>query len=231
MGEEKKLTGVNQEYEKVIQYIYGRVQDGSLMIGSKLPTERAIAEELDIGRNSIREALSTLSGMGIIRRVQGSGNYISGDVGSAIQQIIQMMLALGSITKKDICEFRRVIDKSICGILLNKGLSEDYRDTIERILANMKVEQELPVEPDKSFHEILVRATENNIFITIMQSLTKIYREWIDRALVKTDARQKDMLYEVHFNMYKGLVDKNKDQVMNAIDRHYDFIDGLVEDN
>ena len=43
--------------------------------------------------------------------------------------------------------------------------------------------------------------------------------------------RQKDMLYEVHFNMYKGLVDKNKDQVMNAIDRHYDFIDGLVEDN
>ena len=76
-----------------------------------------------------------------------------------------------------------------------------------------------------------MRATENNIFITIMQSLTKIYREWIDRALVKTDARQKDMLYEVHFNMYKGLVDKNKDQVMNAIDRHYDFIDGLVEDN
>ena len=49
--------------------------------------------------------------------------------------------------------------------------------------------------------------------------------------MVKTDARQKDMLYEVHFNMYKGLVDKNKDQVMNAIDRHYDFIDGLVEDN
>jgi GntR family transcriptional repressor for pyruvate dehydrogenase complex len=64
------------EYEKAIQYIYSLMQDGILQNGSKLPTERTIAETLGIGRNSTREALSILHGMGMIERVQGSGNYI-----------------------------------------------------------------------------------------------------------------------------------------------------------
>lgn len=68
---------VTSEYEKAIQYIYSLMQDGTLQNGSKLPTERTIAETLGIGRNSTREALSILHGMGMIERVQGSGNYIS----------------------------------------------------------------------------------------------------------------------------------------------------------
>ena len=71
-----------QEYTKAIGYIYELVNDGTLEVGSKLPTERAIAQQLGIGRNSTREALSILHGMGIIERRQGSGNYISSDAGN-----------------------------------------------------------------------------------------------------------------------------------------------------
>lgn len=42
---------VTSEYEKAIQYIYSLMQDGTLQNGSKLPTERTIAETLGIGRN------------------------------------------------------------------------------------------------------------------------------------------------------------------------------------
>lgn len=230
MGEDKRHTGTNQEYEKVIQYIYDQIKEGKLVLGSRLPTERAIAEELDIGRNSIREAMSTLSGMGIIRRVQGSGNYISGDAGTAIQHIIQIMLALGSINKKDICEFRRTIDKAVCSVLLNRGLPEDYQETIRVILGNMLVEKELPVEPDKSFHEMLVLATENKILITIMESLIKIYRHWIDKALEKTDYSQREEFYELHVRIFEGLVSSDREKVMEAIDEHYDIIDMLVSE-
>ena len=55
---EKQTT---QEYEKAIAYIIDRIKEGSLQLGSKLPPERKIAEELGIGRNSIREAISILS--------------------------------------------------------------------------------------------------------------------------------------------------------------------------
>ena len=62
---EKQTT---QEYEKAIAYIIDRIKEGSLQLGSKLPPERRIAEELGIGRNSIREAISILHGMGLIER-------------------------------------------------------------------------------------------------------------------------------------------------------------------
>ena len=82
---EKQTT---QEYEKAIAYIIDRIKEGSLQLGSKLPPERRIAEELGIGRNSIREAISILHGMGLIeqlcvkacRRVYPSVAY--GDAGT-----------------------------------------------------------------------------------------------------------------------------------------------------
>ena len=40
---EKQTT---QEYEKAIAYIIDRIKEGSLQLGSKLPPERRIAEEL-----------------------------------------------------------------------------------------------------------------------------------------------------------------------------------------
>ena len=42
---------VTSEYEKAIQYIYSLMQDGTLQNGSKLPTERTIAEHLAVSRN------------------------------------------------------------------------------------------------------------------------------------------------------------------------------------
>ena len=48
------------EYEKAIEYIFKMIQNEELKVGSKLPTERFIAETLNIGRNSTREALSIL---------------------------------------------------------------------------------------------------------------------------------------------------------------------------
>ena len=65
-----------QEYEKGIAYIFDMIENGTLKVGSKLPPERAIAEEVGVGRNSIREAISILHGMGFIDRVQGSVNYV-----------------------------------------------------------------------------------------------------------------------------------------------------------
>ena len=50
-----------REYQKAIDYLCGLVKEGELKIGSKLPTERRLAETLSIGRNSTRERKAWLS--------------------------------------------------------------------------------------------------------------------------------------------------------------------------
>lgn len=217
------------EYEKVIHYIYELIQNGTLIVGSKLPTERAIAEELKIGRNSTREALSILHGMGMIERVQGSGNFISKNAGRSISQILRMMLALGTISKREVFEFRRVLDRSVCDILIEKGFTKEKKTYFEENLQNMKsAKGKRLTEVDKEFHDALIIATENVLFITIMEAVTEVYREWIDAALQKANDEEKKKLLHYHHDIFQSILDQNKGEMHVSINRHYDLIEEML---
>lgn len=221
-----KNTDVQMEYEKAIDYIFGMIQNKALTVGSKLPTERAIAQELNIGRNSTREALSILHGMGMVKSVQGSGNYICADANKTIFQILTVMLALGSITQKDVCEFRRAMEKTVCMLLLEKGISEDADKEMKSLLDNMKNDQ--PVRSDREFHALLVTSAHNELLSTIMGAVMTVYQEWIDLVLKKADPQTKDILVSYHEDIYNGIKNKSESLVNEAIDKHYDLIEELL---
>lgn len=89
-----------REYQKVISYLSQMIASGELAIGSRLPTERSLAETLSIGRNSTREALRMLEHTGVIVCRRGSGNYLTGNVSRPITEMVHMMLLLGQTDRK-----------------------------------------------------------------------------------------------------------------------------------
>lgn len=218
------------EYEKAIDYIDDLIQNGDLCIGSRLPTERVIAEHLSIGRNSTREALSILHGMGMIRRVQGSGNYVTGDARRAIRQICMMMLALGKITKWDICEFRRVLEKSACMLLAPRGLSEEYRQKFQEIIEGVETadEKQQP-KLDRDFHALLLETTGNALMITILDAVSEVYQEWIDIVIQKAGEDEKARLLAYHNGIYTSLADMDIDLALRFVDNHYDLIEEMLK--
>lgn len=217
------------EYEKAIDYILSMIQQGELTVGSKLPTERAIADRLSIGRNSTREALSILHGMGMVDRVHGSGNYISENANGTMRQMLVMMLALGTITKKDICEFRRVMEKATCTLIISKGLREEHRLQLEKILSDMKkASGKKQAALDKELHLLLIRASENSLLETIMSAVMTVYRDWIDVALSKAGSDAKAKLRDCHNGIVGGLASGDADEVSRNIDAHYDLTEELI---
>lgn len=221
--------GNSQEYEKGIAYIFDMIENGTLKVGSKLPPERAIAEEVGVGRNSIREAISILHGMGFIDRVQGSGNYVSKNVGQSIHQTIKIMLALGSVTKEEICEFRRVMEKAVCNMLIDRDIETPLKENISNLLTKMKnVDGKELADVDKQFHDALIVATGNNLWITIMEAVTEIYGEWIDYVIGYINAPDREKLMLCHEDIYNNLLAGDKKQMLAAIDKHYDMIEGLL---
>ena len=81
---------------------------------------------------------------------------------------------------------------------------------------------------DKQFHDALIVATGNNLWITIMEAVTEIYGEWIDYVIeyIYTPDREKLML--CHENIYNNLLAGEKKQMLAAIDEHYDMIERLL---
>ncbi len=65
------------KYQSVYYTIINQIEDGLYKETSKLPSERALAEELKVSINTIRKALSMLIESGYINSRHGSGYYIS----------------------------------------------------------------------------------------------------------------------------------------------------------
>ena len=217
------------EYEKVITYIYHKMQSGELIVGSKLPTERALAKELGVGRNSAREALSILTGMGMVKRVHGSGNYIEKNAHKAIQQIITMTLALGTITGSNILEFRRNMEKTVCQVVMEKGLSEKQKAHIKEIVSKMeKSDQEERLYLDKEFHDSLIRATDNPVFVTILEAISEVYREEMREVIEKTDDETAERFFKIHEGIYQGIANEDSSKALSYIEEHFNLVEEMI---
>lgn len=54
------------------------IRERRLPPGSALPSERQLAEDLDLSRMTVRRAMEELAGTGLIEKRQGSGTYVRG---------------------------------------------------------------------------------------------------------------------------------------------------------
>ncbi|MEM9839374.1 MAG: GntR family transcriptional regulator [Pseudomonadota bacterium] len=77
-GEQEVVTSARAlpKSLQVSEMLIREIASGRLADGSRLPSERKMAADLGIAIGTLRKALATLEEKGLLRRVQGSGNYI-----------------------------------------------------------------------------------------------------------------------------------------------------------
>lgn len=220
---------ITMEYQKAIDYIFQMIKEGKLIVGSKLPSERDIAESLGIGRNSTREAISILRGMGLIESIHGSGNYIAKDSGRTIWNIVSVMLAMGSITMKDILEFRRVMSRSVIELIFRNGFDDEDRQHMEKILDEMKFAsgRELVIL-DQEFHVTLIRATKNPLFVIVMEAIAEVYHESMSKVIGESDEETAMKFLNLHRKICDSMVDRDEEACLKYMDEHFDLAESRL---
>ena len=63
--------------DQVRDSLIALIRSGELKDGEKLPTEQQLSAMFGVGRSSIREAVQSLIGLGIIEMRPGRGAYVS----------------------------------------------------------------------------------------------------------------------------------------------------------
>lgn len=63
-------------YRQIVQYICDKVANGEWPIGSRLPSQRALAESFSVNRSTISTAIDELTSYGIIAGKSGAGTQI-----------------------------------------------------------------------------------------------------------------------------------------------------------
>src|SRR3989338_9129840 len=88
------------------------IERAGLEIGDRLPPEVSLAEQLGVGRSTIREALNRWEGLGLIRRRRGDGTYLSARV-QATKGPVSTMLRLEGEALLRLIEVRRALEGAV----------------------------------------------------------------------------------------------------------------------
>lgn len=73
------LDGAGPKHEQLFARLMGELANGRLKPGDVLPPEPIMAEQLNLARSTVRQALAQMERNGLLRRVRGKGTYIHED--------------------------------------------------------------------------------------------------------------------------------------------------------
>ena len=212
-------VGQGKAYEKVIDYIQGEILKGDLKRGEKLPPERELAELLGVGRNSVREAMRTLSLMGFISSTQGAGNFVSCNLEKNLAESTRMMMMLNETDYRQISELRQGLESQ--AILL----------AAERIAQEMRgAGMEQSVALDKELHGIIGEASGNRLIMVILRALAETIDSFIDdmhRRIMSNEDLGKRLL-DAHQGIVLALVDRNGPEAVRMMREHFRVVDEAI---
>lgn len=159
-----------ERYEQTLSKLREFLGSGALPDGDRLPPERALADELQVGRRSLRRALSVLEEEGQISRHQGRGTFVralSAVPAHGIDRILEHTNPL------EVIEVRLSIEPVMARLAALRASRCDI-DKLAR-LAEETAQAEDPVvyeKADAAFHRRVAEASRNALFLSLYDTLS-----------------------------------------------------------
>lgn len=216
-----KPIGPETVVNKVIDRITSAISTGRFKVGEKLPSEYELIEELQVSRNSLREAMKILSAMGVVDIRRGDGTYICSQINPNLFDSIIYSLILESSTDEEIIELRQTLDEAILKLAMKKSTPEEVRRLQEHI-GGMRYyfnsgEISKAAKLDYQFHIDLAEMCKNQFLARIVKGVYQLFEQSIEKN-IRTE-EQFAKADEYHQNMVDCLKDKDVSRIEDVVER------------
>ena len=171
---------------------------GELNPGDQLPPERALAEQFQVSRASVREALRSLELLGVVETRAGGGTFVRRTVPEDLARPLSNLIARGH-TLTDVIEVRGLIEPAIAASAAKRIRPEELAElrAILKQQADKVAAGEPYAEEDTRFHEVIGQAARNELLVTMLGVIWDVLRssreQWLQtnqRAHSSIDAHQ-----------------------------------------
>ncbi|MGW4033554.1 FadR/GntR family transcriptional regulator [Streptomyces sp. NPDC004838] len=167
--------------DQVIAQLRNQITSGEWPVGSRIPTEPALVEQLGVARNTVREAVRALAHNGLLDIRQGSGTYVVAT--SELAGVMHRRFAEAS--PQHIAEVRSTLESSAARLAAERRTDRDLRQ-IETLLGRRDAAWEAGdaegfAAADMTFHLAVVSAAHNEVLRELYADLGDLLRhEMID---------------------------------------------------
>ncbi|MFZ5648143.1 MAG: FadR/GntR family transcriptional regulator [Bacillota bacterium] len=229
------VTESRSRSERIVSQIKSLMFEGKLKPGDKLPPERELAEIMNVSRTSVREAIKTLSAMGLVAIRKGHGVFVAeANLGTVINKVGDAL-----ILKKDeieqLFEIRKVLETQAAHWAAERA-TEDEISYINRLVSEAKDACRHPdtctdiiTSHDTKFHNAVIDASHNNVLGMVMSGLLE--------ALTRVRARTMRLPGRVaqsvldHEAIAKAITSRDGNEASTAMYRHIESVEKSIKEN
>jgi GntR family transcriptional regulator, transcriptional repressor for pyruvate dehydrogenase complex len=155
-------------YQQIADQIRELIQQGGFEVGTRLPAERDLAQQLGVSRPSLREALIALDVEGSVEIRGGSGVYVC----TPSERPARESPALGE-SPSELMQARAALEGSVV-VLACARVTTEALERLRAIVDDMRAEvtrRRAPVEPDRLFHITVAELTGNSVLVRLVGDL------------------------------------------------------------
>ncbi|MFM8593976.1 MAG: FadR/GntR family transcriptional regulator [Chloroflexota bacterium] len=203
---------------RLVEYLLS----GEIEPGTRIPGERQLAEAFGVGRSAMREAIKSLTLIGLVEVRHGDGTYLRRSEDSLLPQVIEWGLLLGEPLTADLVEARQKIEKIMAGLAAERRTEEELaalRAEIMRMDAARDASADIAefIDADVQFHRRVAEAAHNAALRDVLGSVQSLLRAWIRRVMIR---ESRDSTFAEHVPIFEAIARGDVRGAEEAMDAH-----------
>ena len=190
------------------------ISSGTYKVGDKIPTEPELVELFGVSRNTIREAIQSLTWAGLLHVKQGDGTYVCAEnrFNANMEQKYQ------EISLPDIAEARNCIEVTIAHLAAKRRTMKDI-ENIHLLLQRRKAlatDVKENTRADLDFHIAIAHACHNQILIDMYESMACYMESQIEERS-RTSERSFTEIDLLHEHLFSAIQDGDAEKAAHSV--------------
>ena len=207
-------------YEDIADQLISLIQDGTLAPGDRLPSERQLAEDLQVSRTAVREALHSLASMGYIESRVGEGTYVKQLTLDSIMHPLSSMLIKDEKLIRELIDVRILLETETAK-LAAQAITPDKADKLYESLTIMEesvARGGSGLTGDNAFHNTIADITGNDALRMILNMCGTLLAK-SRAATLQLPGQPKKSLAD-HRTIYEAICSGNSEKAATAMTVH-----------
>ncbi len=204
---------------EITRRLVAYLTSGEIEPGELLPSERSLAESLGVGRSYVRQALKSLSILGLVDGRQGAGTYLRRTDSPLLPLALEWGLLLGVKRTTDLIDARRHLEVLLAGLAADRRTGDQLQE-MRRLLAVMEQTAGTDefVDADVAFHLEITAAAGNQSLVQIMRAIRTLVEVWVYRVAHSPGTAAPT--WAEHAAVLRSIEDRDPAGAREAMDAH-----------
>jgi DNA-binding FadR family transcriptional regulator len=196
------------------------IVERALAPGDVLPSEAELAELLDVGKTSVREALRRLEAHGVVEVRRGRGLFVGAFGFDPLIEHLPYGLQASNVPLRQLLQARRALEEGlVCEVA--KVITADELDRLDGLVTEMRARADdghVPADVDQEFHQALFEPLANPFALQLIDVFWSIFRRASDH--VALDLRRPTA--DDHAAIVDALRSGDRVAMTDAVARHFE---------